>query len=112
MKDTTQREQDWNEIRAKLIAVKEAYRNFIEQCHALAASIYCDPDYVIRHALPAFPRERDKGGNIREWIEDKKTEILNDIENRREEQERAAKRNALIAKLGLSEEEIQLLEKE
>jgi len=99
-------------ILRKLTKVKIEYSNLVGACRSLAKSCEISDDTIFRQVFPKYAEERTNVNRIDYWFSENRTEIVTAILANEEKKQQEAKRNALLEKLNLTEEEKKLLFKQ
>lgn len=96
-------------ILRKLAKVKMEYSNLVGACHSLAKSCEVSDDAIFREVFPKYASERTSIERIDHWFTENRKEIVANVLANEEKRQQEAKRNALLEKLNLTEEEKKLL---
>ena len=105
MKTESNSDTEWASIISAAIDAADAYRNLIKASDTLAQRINRSEDYVLLRVLPRRPIDRRLHCRIIRWVVAEKDTIIAALEK----DNRAFKREALIARLKLTPEEVALL---
>jgi hypothetical protein len=105
MKTESNSDTEWASIISAATDVAYAYRNLIKASDTLAQRINRSEDYVLLRVLPRRPIDRRLHCRIIRWVVAEKDTIIAALEK----DNRAFKREALIARLKLTPEEVALL---
>ena len=96
-------------IDQKVDAVLSAYQALLDASDGLANTLGVDHDTILIKVLPVKTSERRSPYKLSYWIETEKPKILKEAKERRETQEREARRELLIDSLNLTDEDKALL---
>jgi len=103
------RNETWETVLTAGARVVRAYQEMVKASDDLAEELGYNEDYVLRRVLPKSVSERRDGGRVLEWLEASRDEIEARLLAREAAREAAARREALLARLNLSEAERRLL---
>ena len=99
----------WLDVESKAQLVESVYDNFLAASDALAKAMQWDEEYVLRRLLPKSAGERRYTRRVTKWVNGEKQvwmQLYDRIKEARQEQQ---KRQALLQKLNLSEDQMALL---
>lgn len=105
MKTESNSDTEWASIISAAIDAADAYRHLVKASDTLAQQINRSEDYVLLRVLPRRPIDRRLHCRIIRWVVAEKDTIIAAIEK----DNRAVKREELIARLKLTPEEVALL---
>lgn len=107
MKET--QSDEWEKIMTAGEHVAYAYQEMVNAADALANELGYSQDYVLRQVLPKTMGERRDGERVLAWLNGRRGEIVSMLLGRMRAREQAARRETLLARLHLTEDEQQLL---
>jgi hypothetical protein len=112
--DKTKKEFDfdseWEEVIKRGKRVERLYLEFVKACDQLADSMFHDEDYVLGQLLPKKTSDRRDFKRIRKWVISRKDISFDWLQERWQKKQALFARNALIASLGLTKEQLAILQ--
>lgn len=112
---TTQEEQDqinsrfWKAVVARAKEADEAYAAVVKASDALADVAKQSKEIALRFVLPKDTMQRRESGRALQWVMQERDSIINQFEESERSRKKREARAALMEKLKLSAEEMDLL---
>lgn len=103
-------DSEWEEVIKRGKRVERLYLEFVKACDQLADSMFHDEDGVLGQLLPKKIIDRRDTKRIRRWVLGRKDITFNWLRERWEKRQKISVRHALIASLGLTKEQLAILQ--
>ena len=101
--------ETWEGIVTAGERVAHAYQQMLRAVDALADTLEYNEDHVLRQVLPRAVKERRDCERVLVWLNENRDEIEAHLQVRQAARDAAVRREALLAKLNLTADEVELL---
>jgi hypothetical protein len=103
-------DSEWEKVIKCGKRVERLYLEFVNSCDQLADSMFHDEDYVLGQLFPKKLLDRRDTKRIRKWVLGRKDITFDWLRERWEKRQKNSVRHALIASLGLTKEQLDILQ--
>ena len=100
---------EWKHVMCCAQNVKRTYLDFVKASDALAKAMGWREEYVLRKVLPQKSDDRRNGKRIVDWVAEQQKEVTEWWEELARKRALREERDALIARLGLTDEQVATL---